>query len=303
MAKTSSPTQIGQQRSTSASNPSLAGMNRKESSSSMNAKSPTSTNGLPPNTLANDNASTRVNFSNEDLTGLFSPSILETASRSNSTDYMSYNGGNSAPQSLKNGGNSIAANEIQKHDSSTSLLASPISSMSQSGLDSSAGTTPESSAESPDNRKANEGVLNTINEENSNQPRTDGTSDHSGVLISTSTAPANSFKSPGSDVNGIDWLAQQNGGNFDPVLWGDYRDPQDNILNNNFDNFFNDAFQSPVDFTSPYNTGELLEPPQPQKRNLMDEIEVQQNGDPEQDEPGAVSDPNPKQYLTCEKLW
>ena len=87
------------------------------------------------------------------------------------------------------------------------------------------------------------------------------------------------------------------------MLWGDYRDPQDNILNNNFDNFFNDAFQSPVDFTSPYNTGELLEPPQPQKRNLMDEIEVQQNGESEQGESHALPNDNPKQYLTCEKLW
>lgn len=115
-------------------------------------------------------------------------------------------------------------------------------------------------------------------------------------------ASTNIFKSPGSNVNGIDWLAQQNGGNFDPVLWGDYRDPQDNVLNNFSDNFFNDAFQSPIDFTSPYNTGELLDPPQsqplPQKRNLMDEIEVQQNV-----EPDFVVDPKPKQYLTCEKLW
>lgn len=109
------------------------------------------------------------------------------------------------------------------------------------------------------------------------------------------------FKSPGSDINGIDWMAQQNGGTFDPVLFGDYRDPQENILNNSFGDFFNDAFSSPVDFTSPYNTGEAANPPQPHKRNLMEEIEVQQNGGPELGE--FIEDANPKQFVTCEKLW
>lgn len=114
-------------------------------------------------------------------------------------------------------------------------------------------------------------------------------------------AAANVFKEPGSDINGIDWMAQQNGGTFDPVLFGDYRDPQDNILNNSFGDFFNDAFEPPIDFTSPYNTGDLTSPPQPQKRNLMDEIEVQQNGGLEAEE--FVRDVNPKQFLTCDKLW
>ena len=102
-------------------------------------------------------------------------------------------------------------------------------------------------------------------------------------------------------------MVQQNGGTFDPVLFGDYRDPQDSILNNSFGDFFNDAFPSPVDFTSPYNTGESVDAPQPQpqpqpqKRNLMEEVEVQQNGGPEKEE--FISDVNPKQFLTCDKLW
>ena len=185
MAKTSSPTQIGQQRLPSASNPSMPGMTRKESSGSNYTKSPTSATGPfaapPTNSLVDDNlGSTRVNFSNEDLNGLFSPSILETASRSNSTDYMSYKGGNSAPQSVKNAAGGVGAKQsgqksgTQKRNSSASLLASPTSTLSQSGLDSSAGTTPESSADSPDNRKASEGALNTIDEENSNQAKMDG---------------------------------------------------------------------------------------------------------------------------------
>ena len=70
-------------------------------------------------------------------------------------------------------------------------------------------------------------------------------------------------------------MAQQNGGQFDPVLFGDYRDPQDNILNNTFDDFFNDALPT-QDFASPYNTGDV--PQAEPKRDLMKEIEVKQNG-------------------------
>ena len=86
------------------------------------------------------------------------------------------------------------------------------------------------------------------------------------------------LKSPSTEISGIDWLVQQNNGQFDPVLFGDYRDPQDNVLNNSFGDFFNDAFQSPQDFNSPYNTGESIDPVQSQKRDLMKEVEEQQNG-------------------------
>lgn len=89
-------------------------------------------------------------------------------------------------------------------------------------------------------------------------------------------------------------MAQQNGGAFDPVLFGDYRDPQDNILNNNaFGDFFNDAFPL-QDFGTPYYTGEA-----PPKKDLMQEIEVQKNASPS--ELGPEHDK--KQSLACDKLW
>ena len=101
-------------------------------------------------------------------------------------------------------------------------------------------------------------------------------------------------KSPAVDINGIDWMAQQNGGAFDPVLFGDYRDPQDNILNNNaFGDYFNDAFPA-QDFGTPYYTGEA-----PQKRDLMEEVEVLKNANP--NEVGHKEDQ--KQLVNCEKLW
>lgn len=107
-------------------------------------------------------------------------------------------------------------------------------------------------------------------------------------------------KVQGADINGIDWLAQQNGGQFDPVLFGDYRDSQENVLNSAWGEYFNDAFPSPQDFNSPYNTGEVSEPPlqQHDKRDLMKEIEAQQNGGIE----FFGSHESPTQYLYCEKL-
>ena len=105
-------------------------------------------------------------------------------------------------------------------------------------------------------------------------------------------------RSPGADINGIDWLAQQNGGQFDPVLFGDYRDPQDNILNNTYGDFFNEAFHSPQDFNSPYNTGETTEGPQQPKHDLMKEIELQQNGGPEDAVSGQSSE-----TISYDKLW
>lgn len=89
-------------------------------------------------------------------------------------------------------------------------------------------------------------------------------------------------------------MAQQNGGTFDPVLFGDYRDPQDNILNNSaFGDFFNDAFPL-QDFGTPYYTGEA-----PPKKDFMQEIEVQKNASPS--EFGPKDDKT--QFLACDKLW
>lgn len=108
-------------------------------------------------------------------------------------------------------------------------------------------------------------------------------------------ASSNIYKSPKTDVNGIDWMAQQNGGNFDPVLFGDYRDPQDNILNNTFSgSFFNDAFLM-QDFSSPFNATDVVSPP---KRDLMKETEIQQNGENEK----ILSVDKSKLLINCGKL-
>ena len=91
-------------------------------------------------------------------------------------------------------------------------------------------------------------------------------------------------------------MAQQNGGNFDPVLFGDYRESQESIMNADIGDFFSEALNIP-DFTSPANL--MLEPTLPPKKELMKDIEEKQQGK----EPDPVVVDKPKQFLTCNMLW
>lgn len=102
------------------------------------------------------------------------------------------------------------------------------------------------------------------------------------------------MKSPATEINGIDWMAQQNGGQFDPVLFGDYRDSQDNILNSaSLGDFFNDAF--PVqDFGTPYFTNDPVS-----KKEPMKEIKTAQKDSPSQLTPAV----DKEKFLTCDKIW
>lgn len=320
IAKTTSPTSPNQ-RSASTSNTSLPATMRKSSSNSTTSKSPTSINGnaasfgnggsfKPPTNAFNSN-----DFC--DLNGLFSPLILRNASRSNSADYVSYPSStvpstkDAAKQGSISGANGQAHMAYGRHGSSTSITNSPSSSMSHGALDSSCGTTPESSADSPDNRKSSESTLNTINEETKSQNNLGGKKafceewakacGNTAIPVppilaesNSALATSNFVKSPAANVDGFSWLAQQNEGHFDPVLYGDYRDPQDNV--NAFGDFFNDAFPL-QDFASPYNTGDLMTPPP--KKDLMEEIEVQKNGGPDQVVPGEQTN----NMLGCDKLW
>lgn len=238
----------------------------------------------------------------EELNGLFSPSILETARRNGSEDYnfpsstASVNSGPRKPSSTDSY-RALANTPSFGHNGSTSSPSA--SSMSHGGgLDSSCGTTPEPSADSPEYRKPSEGALNTINEEIATQ-----------VTKNNTAQPPAIAKSPANDFHGIDFLAQQNGGQFDPVLFGDYRDSQDNILNSSFGDFFNDAFIA-QDFAQPYNTGDLFTEPKPAqsavnavKEGAVDPIkqcDVAQNAN---DDPTEVVVAKPKQFLTCDKIW
>lgn len=147
----------------------LPGALRTNSSSSFEGASPTNVNG--PTKIGSTDygpfpSPTNLFSAYQDPNGLFGPSILEAARRSNSSD-MNFDN-NRAASNVENQGN-------HNRGSSISITTSPsASSMSNHGLDSSCGTTPEPSADSPDIRKASETTLNTIDEEILGQKNLEG---------------------------------------------------------------------------------------------------------------------------------
>lgn len=277
----------------------MPGVIRANSSGSASLISPTNYDSFQPssNTLLS-------NYS--DLNGIFNPPILAAASHSNSSDHVDYDHGTQVP-------NSENYNSLIRGSSTSDVTSPSVSSTSNHGLDSSCGTTPEPSADSPDGRKAGEPTLNTINEEPLGHGGFEGKTAAPdclmgilpGSLLSNSFEASSSiFKSPSKDIHGIDWLAQQNGGQFDPVLFGDYREPQEKFLTS-YDGYFNEAFPF-QDFSNPFNTDETNAGPI-QKRDLIKEMELLQDG--EQGNSVVLTAPsaakeynNAKQMIICEKL-
>ena len=150
------------------------------------------------------------------------------------------------------------------------------SSQSNAGPISSCGTSPEPVTQSPMGFKPVE-TLTTIGEE---QP-----------TMSTSSQPFSQFTNMNFSNTNFDWLAQQNGGQFDPQLFGDYREPQNNVLANpSFDDFFNDAVDN--DFFTPFNMGP--NPVDVGKTNLIDEIDAQKS---------AVHEEPEKTAMSCNQIW
>ncbi|KAI8965179.1 PAP1-domain-containing protein [Daldinia sp. FL1419] len=158
---------------------------------------------------------------------------------------------------------------------------SPCSSTANSnmGPSSSCGTSPEPCTQSPLGFKPVD-TLTTIGEE---QPS----------LTSDSMSHFNNLSN--MDFSNLDWLSQQNGGQFDPQLFGDYREPQDNILSSATfdDSFFNDAFD--VDFTTPYNVPAASNNNAP-KKNLIAEIDARKETE------DTIVASNGK-LLTCNNIW
>lgn len=246
----------------------------------------------------------------DELNGLFSPEILASVS-SNSEDYAN----SQTAQSGKSPAAGSMASKVSERANSEINSNSPASS-ANNGFTSSCVTTPEYSAESPEQRKAGEAAFNSLG---NSQRRKSSVANHEQfckefskacgnkenpvppLLFDSNQTPASTTstgppQTPLPDAQGFDWLATQNGGGFDPVLFGDYRDPQQSIMNGDFGGFFQDAFDVP-DF--PSDTAQPLESIQPKKRDLMKEIEDQQAGKQSEVVPGE----NPKQFLTCNMLW
>lgn len=241
------------------------------------------------------------------LSGLFSPSLLESVGKSPSFDFFP------TTQNTSNGSrsstDSVTGNMSTGHNTSYS---SPSSTNSNHGLSSSCGTSPEPTMQSPNYGKGADVTLTTIGEEqpvsgegeltfcdrlnmacgnpNNPVPRTMSESgDNSGNL------DLQAF-----DINGIDWFAQQNGNQFDPQLFNDYREPQDNILSGDAftDNFFSEAYALP-DFASPFNMAPSPAPASaPPKKDLVQQIDDLQNADDE-----VVPGEDRSRMLTCNTIW
>ncbi|KAH7040288.1 transcription factor PAP1-domain-containing protein [Microdochium trichocladiopsis] len=159
--------------------------------------------------------------------------------------------------------------------------ASPsASSNSNGGPSSSCGTSPEPCTQSPLGFKPLD-TLTTIGEE---QP-------------TLTTSNLNTFGNIDTSDFNLGWLSQQNGGQFDPQLFNDYREPQENVLANTAfdDSFFNDAFD--MDFTTPYNIAPS--PNLPKKKNLIAEIDARK----EFEDTITVTGSNNEKLLTCSNIW
>ncbi|KAK2736907.1 DNA-binding transcription factor yap1 [Myotisia sp. PD_48] len=121
-----------------------------------------------------------------------------------------------------------------------------------------------------------------------------GNGSESGNTITTATESSNPTPNNDSstvafndDIPDFDWLAQQNGGHFDPVLFGDYREPQDAILSQGFNGFFDDAFPLP--------DVENFDLSDPKSR----QVNQAQNKDYEEVVPGE----DRSQLLSCTNIW
>ena len=212
----------------------------------------------------------------ESLTGLFSPSILENVSKKSSVEFPFPTGGPSPVRNASAGSghsSSSNVNGLQHYSGGSDTTSPSASSVSHKGSGSSCGTSPEPSSYSPITGKMTENPLNTINEEHDYRGETGG-QNNGNFWASPQTAALNPFeqatnaipqtagqatlaKTPASEINGIDWLAQQNGGQFDPVLFGDYRESQDAVTSGDYETFFNEAFPLP-DLSSPFNDNAAL---------------------------------------------
>jgi len=159
--------------------------------------------------------------------------------------------------------------------------ASPsVSSNSNGGPSSSCGTSPEPCTQSPPGFKPLD-TLTTIGEE---QP-------------TLTTNNLNTFGNIDTSDFNLGWLSQQNGGQFEPQLFNDYREPQENVLANTAfdDSFFNDAFE--MDFTTPYNIAPS--PNLPKKKNLIAEIDARK----EFEDTITATNVNNEKLLTCTNIW
>ena len=238
------------------------------------------------------------------FSGLFSPSLIESVGKGPPLEFFAETTNNGSRSSTE------SANGQMSTGHNTSYSSPSASSNSNHGASSSCGTSPEPSMQSPVYSKPIDVTLTTIGEERTGDVSTEGEltfceklnmacgnpNDPIPRTMSEPGVDSGTTATPAFDINGIDWFAQQNGNQFDPQLFGDYREPQENILSNEpfSDSFFADAFALP-DFSSPFN---VAPSPVPAKKDLFQQIDDKQNEDDE-----VVPGEDRSQLLTCNTIW
>jgi AP-1-like transcription factor len=272
--------------------------------------SPLNPSNVSPPVRSNQTFASDSSF--DSFSGLFSPSILE-ASRQASAGYFPQTIAHTSNQaSRKNSDQTGAGTNIRQYsNSSVSNTNSPASSYESQQNGSSIGTSPEPSLSSPAQKVTDYG-LNTINE---NQPQNNFGGERSFCdklamacgdsknpvprvlsMSNGSAHPSGSGITPGLDPNSFNWFAQQNGGGFDPVLFGDYRESQDAVASQDFGAFFNDAFPLPELGTPEHNFNEVAS--SPVKPDLIAQVEAAQDGKEE-----VVPAEDTSKMMTCNKIW
>ncbi|KAK1755728.1 putative transcription factor pap1 protein [Echria macrotheca] len=228
-------------------------VNKSSSSTSVTSQSPTEKPRAPSASNSVQDKQSKDDFSNF-TTGLFSPALTNN-------NILNGSRNNSADSQFSTGG------------ATSTSSPSASSSSNMGGPSSSCGTSPEPYTQSPMGFKPVD-TLTTIGEE---QP--------AGV-----DAVLDFDQFANMEMPDFNFLPQNF--EFDPQLFGDYREPQESILSNAFDDsLFNDAIE--MDFPTPYNMP-LATPASTAKMNLIAQIDAAKDAD----DVGASG-----QLLTCNKIW
>ncbi|KAI0408489.1 PAP1-domain-containing protein [Xylaria palmicola] len=223
---------------------------------------------------SNNSSKSRQNSEGPQARDSFASSVKFSDLFNNTSPSDGANGGNGSRGSLDSAVFSLnGANTGSPSSSSNSVM----------GPSSSCGTSPEPFTQSPLGFKPLE-TLTTIGEE------------QSGLISDNNSAFGNLGNLGNLDFTSFDWLSQQNGGQFDPQLFGEYREPQGSILANSTfdDSFFNDAID--VDFLAPFNAP-TVSSPKPVKKDICAEIDARKEF-----EDTIVTSDNGK-LLTCNNIW
>jgi len=242
------------------------------------------------------------------FSGLFTPTV-----HTENLDYMAHVNNTSIARSSTDSTNT--ASSTGGHNTSHS---SPASSNSAHGPSSSCGTSPEPYTQSPPASKL-DNTLTTIGEEEDSCKTKNSFCDKLSMVCGSPSNPVPRVLPPPSttsaatdaptssfEIGSLDWFAAQNNNQFDPQLFGDYREPQDNILAGELfdDAFFNEAFTMPAELVgSPFTLDHAVAAAATPgvgsaKRDLVAEIDEKLRAGEDDEVVPAESE-----MLTCTNMW